>query len=174
MPTINKSLLRLAVAIRAELDAHSSRRRLIELPTSAWDRCALLVRQIRRAELRGWHLAAAELSMDLRYALPSVESQLAEIVRDLPPRAISETTARTSDIYHDLVALEDEFEEIDYDRNGGWLSVTTEPLELEGIYLGPFEIRLDWRRDENSLPRHRQGSSSARVARERHPSARDG
>ena len=32
MPTINKSLVRLAVAIRAELDAHSSRRRLIELP----------------------------------------------------------------------------------------------------------------------------------------------
>ena len=52
--------------------------------------------------------------------------------------------------------------------------MTTEPLELEGIYLGPFEIRLDWRRDENGLPRDRQGSSSARVARKRHPSARDG
>jgi hypothetical protein len=104
----------------------------------------------RRAELRGWHLAAAELSMDLRYVLPSLESQLATIINDLPSRTVPDTTATTSEICQDLVALHEEFVQIDYDRSGGWLSVTTEPIELEGIYLGPFEVRLDWRRDEQA------------------------
>jgi hypothetical protein len=148
MSTINKRLWRLAAAIHAEFEAHGVRRRLIELPTSTWDRCASLVRRIRRSELRGWHLAAYGLSMELRYVLPSVESQLASIASDLPSRTAHETAAKTSDIYRDLVALTDEFEEVNYDRHAGWLSVTTEPLELESMFLGPFEIRLDWRKDE--------------------------
>src|SRR6185369_16757988 len=44
----------------------------------------------------------------------------------------------------DLVALRQEFEELDYDRRGRRLSVVTEPIVLAGVYLGPFEIRLQW------------------------------
>ncbi len=45
------------------------------------------------------------------------------------------------------MALHDEFEEVTFDRRGHTLSVTMEAIELDGVYLGPFEIRLDW---ENS------------------------
>ena len=178
MPVINKPLLRLAVAIRAQLAASSSRARLIDLPVHSWQRCVELVRQIRRAELRGWHLAAAELLMDLRYTIPSVESELAALLRELPPTTLIESVATTSDIYQDLVALGEEFEEVAFDLRGRWLSVTTEPIELEGIYLGPFEIRLDWGRPAERrvtvLSHYRQGSPSVRVPRERHASARAG
>jgi hypothetical protein len=50
------------------------------------------------------------------------------------------------DIYQDLVALEAEFGNLDMDSQGRWLSVTTEGIELNGVYLGPFEIRLAWNR----------------------------
>jgi hypothetical protein len=95
-------------------------------------------------------LAAALLSADLRYSLASFDSQLADILRELPSSTVTENLVTTSDIYEDLVALGEEFEEINYDRKGRWLSVTTEPLELEGVFLGPFEIRLDWRRGEQT------------------------
>lgn len=148
MPTFNKSLVRLAVAIRNELDARGHQKRLVELPINSWEACLRIARQIRRAELRGWHLAAAELSSDLRHTLASFESQASAILRELPSSIVTERMTSTSDVYEDLVALGEEFEELNYDRNGRWLSVTTEPLELEGVFLGPFEIRLDWRRGE--------------------------
>ena len=90
MPTINKSLVRLAVAIRDELDARSHQRRLVELPVNSWEACCRIARQIRRAELRGWHLAAAELSTDLRHSLASFESQVAAILRELPSSTVTE------------------------------------------------------------------------------------
>lgn len=146
MSAIDKRLLRLAVAIRAELASHRGRDRLIELPVRSWQRCVDFMRQIRRAELRGWHLAAAELATDLRLTISSVQNELAAVLKELPATTITETTAKTSDICADLVALKEEFEELNYDLRGRWLSVTTEPITLNGIYLGPFEIRLDWRR----------------------------
>ncbi|MEX0611926.1 MAG: hypothetical protein WD229_07380 [Pirellulales bacterium] len=144
MPPINKPLLRLAVAFRAQLATSSSRARLIGLPVSSWHRCVELVRQIRRAELRGWQLAAAEISTDLRHTIAAIESELESVLCQMSPLAATQSTANTSDIYRDLVALGEEFDEVSFDLRGRWLSVTTEPLELERIYLGPFEIRLDW------------------------------
>jgi hypothetical protein len=88
----------------------------------------------------------------LRYTIPSVEAELAAVIRELPPTTVNESVAKTGDIYQDLVALGEEFDEIQYDLRGRWLSVTTEPIELEGIYLGPFEIRLDWGRPVDGEP----------------------
>jgi hypothetical protein len=143
-------LVLLAVAIHDEFYARSHQSRLAELPVHSWEACYRITRQIRRAELRGWHLAAAELSTDLRHSLASFESQVAVILRELPSSTVVKKIVTTSDIYEDLVALGEEFEEVNYDRNGRWLSVTTEPLELEGVFLGPFEIRLDWRRGQDA------------------------
>jgi hypothetical protein len=70
------------------------------------------------------------------------------------------------DIYHDLVTLAEEFDTLDYKRNAHWLSVTTEPIELQGIYLGPFEIRLGWNRVADA-----NGAAYRVVASEPHPAA---
>jgi hypothetical protein len=149
MPGIDKPLLRLAVAIREELASHLSRDRLIQLPDGSWDRCTQLNRQIRRAQLRGWHLAEHELLKDLRYMLSSVQSELAAILRELPPMPENDRLTTTGGIYLDLLAVEKEFNEVSYDLRGHWLGVTTEPITLQDIYLGPFEIRLNWARASN-------------------------
>jgi hypothetical protein len=52
--------------------------------------------------------------------------------------------ANPSDIYCDLVVLKEEFEALDYDFRGRQLSVTTLPIVLQGVPLGPFQIRLHW------------------------------
>ena len=163
----------LAAAIHAELNAENGREPLIEMPQVHWQRCVELVRQIRRAQLRGWHLAANELLNDLSYAIPSIQHELSAIAERLPRSAAIDRRATMHDIYQDLVALRQEFEELDYDRRGRRLSVVTEPIVLAGVYLGPFEIRLQWAqatRGEACVPRDRQGSSSGREPRQRHAS----
>ena len=64
----------------------------------------------------------------------------------LPRSTATARSATAHDIYQDLVALRQEFEELDYDLRERRLSVVTEPIVLEGVYLGPFEIRLQWAR----------------------------
>jgi hypothetical protein len=145
MPLLNKPLLRLAVAVHTDFVARRANGPL-DLPIATWNRCSELVRQIRRAQLRGWHLATSELLSDLRHTIPSVQHELATVVQSLSRSAALERFVAATDIYHDLVALGDEFEDLSYDVRGRRLSVTTEPIVLEGVYLGPFEIQLQWAR----------------------------
>jgi len=47
-------------------------------------------------------------------------------------------------LYEDLDALFEEFPEVDYDFKSHQLQVTTDPVVLEGVELGPFQIVLEW------------------------------
>jgi hypothetical protein len=144
MTSINKTLLRLAVAIHAALASGPARARLADLPASAWELCVDLDRQIRRAEQRGWLLAADVLREDLRYSLQSL---ISELTSRQPGLAVNDRRWVTiRDLYQDLVALEAEFGNLKFDINSRSLAVTTEPIELHGVYLGPFEISLAWNR----------------------------
>lgn len=49
---------------------------------------------------------------------------------------------KLSDIYAELVQIEQEFGEIKFDSNEKAISVTTEPITLNDIPLGPFEVKL--------------------------------
>jgi hypothetical protein len=146
MRPTQRPLLRLAIAIFAQLTVRRSAARLTELPTANWRRCEELVRQIRRTELCGWHLAGDVLRGDLRSIVRSLQVELAELAQQLATAgAVTEITTM-SDIYEDLVALQSEFTELIYDHPARSISVTTAPIELEGHYLDPFEIHLDWTR----------------------------
>jgi hypothetical protein len=164
MSAINKRLVRLALAIGGELASHRGRTRLIDLPTGSWGRCVELVRRVRRAQLRGWHLAADELRTELGYTIPTLQSELAAIHQQLPRAIVVQRFPTTNDLYQDLLLLTEEFENVDYDCRARKLSVMTEPIVLEGIYLGPFEIELDWGRlCENDAPPYRV------IAKDPHP-----
>jgi hypothetical protein len=139
-------LARLAIAIRAAAASDVARPFSAELPRSAWQRCEELGRQLGRARQRGWSLAAAALEGDLRYARARVHAELEELDRQLAPATGYARAASATDIHRDLSVLGDEFSDWSCDRAQKTLSVTTAPIELEGIYLGPFEIRLHWDR----------------------------
>ena len=48
------------------------------------------------------------------------------------------------DLMADLLQLEDEFEELRIDLRDKQLAAVTEPITLEGVYLGPFALTFDW------------------------------
>jgi hypothetical protein len=74
-------------------------------------------------------------------------------------RDIAEQTSRTEasvlrptlrSLVDDLAALEDEFDDIDFDLQKQRLWVVTGAIELEDVPLGRFEIRLNWAQLGNS------------------------
>ena len=89
-------------------------------------------------------LAVERLQRDSCGKLRRLQQAISELARQLEPSSSESTRASVSEIYADLVALHDEFDEVSFDRQARTISVTTEPIELEGVHLGPFEIRLDW------------------------------
>jgi hypothetical protein len=146
MSSLNKPFLRLAAAIHSQLASHHHRDQLAELPKWSWDCCAELASKVRRAELRGWHLAAAELRNDLAYTFRTLQSEITAIAAQLSMATTTDATASVGDVYEDLLALQEDFDEIGFDIRQQRLSVTTEPITLQDIHLGPFKIQLDWGR----------------------------
>jgi hypothetical protein len=136
--------MKLAVAIRAQLAAWHSDGPPIRLPTDTWEKCARLERQVRRAAERGWRLAQTALQRELRQSMSSVQQDLTSLSQALVLATTGRDLPPAMEIYEDLEALGREFEELDFDLSTGMLSVTTAPIVLEGVYLGPFEIRWRW------------------------------
>ena len=77
--------------------------------------------------------------------------------------------APVSLIYVELVQIEQELGPLGYDLKERSLSVTTEPIVLDGIHLGPFEIRLEI----NDIPRLYKSPPYHVIALEPNPSGSD-
>ncbi len=164
MPMIKKAFVRAAMAIHSHL-ARRGRSPTVEVPNMSWDRVSELAKLVKRARYRGWHLAADSLCRDLVYVLPSLESHLTAIREELSrSRNRANHVLTANDIYSDLQSLEREFPELGLDLGLKQLSVTTDPIELEGVYLGPFEIQLYWTR-----PLHTGPPAYEVVAKDPHP-----
>jgi len=67
------------------------------------------------------------------YCLQQLERALTECRTDLPSLA---------EVYAELIQAEQEFGQLKHCPEGNTLSVVTDPIELEGVYLGSFEIQL--------------------------------
>ncbi len=113
------------------------------LPEERWNELQKLIRQIHRCRVHGFQRARKLLEGDFKAELAALatvlDSQLAQLRRPSPK------CASVRDIYEDLRALNDEFEEVLVDLEAGTISATTDPITLGGTELGPFEIRLEWR-----------------------------
>src|SRR4051812_13571979 len=136
MLTLNRPLLRLAAAIHARIVRSHSSEPLLELPTSSWNRCCDLVRQSRRAMLRGWQFAALSRHTDLRYSIQLLQHELTAIVHRLTNSLAHQELATIRHIYADLIAIENDFESLAFDSKRCSVFVITEPITLKGVYLG--------------------------------------
>jgi hypothetical protein len=107
-------------------------------------RLKALKRRMALCRSRGWIGGLTPLMEEaeqLARDIPYVGTDL-----DRARQAAAWASPSLRDIYLDLQQAEDEFGDLAYDTKEQTLSVTTEAIELEGVYLGPFEIRLDIRR----------------------------
>jgi hypothetical protein len=141
-----RKALRAAVLIHEHASIQCLSVPSVHLPEYAWATMRRLQGQIVRAAGRGWQRAVRRLSteladvarrfqMDLETARHAIESQTAPRIVPTP-----------SEIYRDILAIQEEFDEVEIDLDEHELSVTTDSIVLEGIELGRFDIRLDWQR----------------------------
>jgi len=141
-----KLLLRAAERISSQLKRLRGAPLPVDLPDGEWTQCQSLMRQIDLCTTRNWHYAAAVLKDRLERSLERCSDRLQEISRQVSGSSRLLSPQTTREIFGDLVALWDEFEGVAIDGSTQTLSVTTEPIVLEEIDLGPFEIRLHWDR----------------------------
>ncbi len=143
--------LRAAASIQQRLTAHQPQPETISLPDGTWQECQRLARKIRKADAHGWFRASRKLRERLPVVLRTLRDRIDEVLQQLP--AVADPFAGSQrQIYDDLLALEQEFCDVRIDSKQQQMQVTTESIELDGVYLGPFTIALDWRYLGESCP----------------------
>ena len=117
---------------------------MTRLPISTWNRTERMWNRWSSLLQRGWTKAAAIVCERLDDDLADLIHQLGTLRREInlsPPITI---VASLPSIMADLRALHDEFNEVSIDLRRRMISVTTEPIILEGVELGPFAIEWSW------------------------------
>ena len=95
------------------------------------------------AAQNGWQIALRAVVEDRIWRLERLSNEISEVTRRLKDCQQQSFTATAADIYRDLVVLNDEFESVQVCDSPHTLTISTEAIELDGIYLGPFDICLD-------------------------------
>jgi hypothetical protein len=144
MPSPNRQLLKTVQSIHRQLTGAICGPAIPSLPEGLWRDALNTAHSIATARECGWHAAARIKTDELLHYVEDLQRSLGALATELRDRGRPRTIAGQGDIYKDLVALEEEFPEVQIDRAEAQISVTTEPVILEDIHLGPFQIRLDW------------------------------
>lgn len=168
MKRTNESIVQAAVLLYERVAQTQPPQVSIELPTYAWNRIQDLHRRIDTARTRGWHHAVKQLNIDLATAVEDCRRRLLEThdclqeINGTPCYQVS-----VADIHRDLTALESEFTALAIDLKAHELAVTTDEITLEDVFLGKFEIRLNW----DDLGKLRKPYRV--IARDPHPAAKN-
>ncbi len=142
-------VIRMAVRLRERLlDAQVPA--LISLPEAKWRECQRLARMHEKALSKGWFVAAETIRPRLIRALRDFRETLTQMLagqaQEMPHACLS-----LRELHADLLGLFDEFSTVEPDLRGRTLSVITEPVVLEDVYLGPFRIELELDSGENGF-----------------------
>ena len=112
-----------------------------------------------------WHGAAAKMTSQMEYKLrdlPYAVEQALHMISNVRNQAPS-----LRNIFEELAQLQSEFGRIDCNLQEKTVSVFTDPIELDGTFLGDFEIRLEIEK----LAQLRDSSVFRIVALDPHPAA---
>ena len=137
----HRLLLRATWQFRKNLMAQTVTHPSAQLPEPLWAGIRGLSRKIERARERGWYGAIRRLTVTLHRELALCQGQLLMLSNKLDGQTRADLPAE-SEMFRDVLALEQEFPRVAADRKAGEIRVTTEAIVLDGIDLGPFDIRL--------------------------------
>ncbi|QGQ25847.1 hypothetical protein F1728_25650 [Gimesia benthica] len=138
-----KTVWRMASLIEQQLGSQGSESN-IALPEAAWLSCLRLIRMRQQVQERGWFRAASKLKRVLIPDVIQLTQHLVTLQQELESATAENPVSVIRTIFEDLLALEEEFGEYSIDLKSKTISVVTEPIVLEGVYLGAFEIRLEF------------------------------
>ena len=135
--------LRAAASICSSLVERQARGPKPAMPETAWSECARLARHVEKADMHGWHLAGRRIREQLAHAAAVCRGRVEQFERECEMGRHQDVVPTQRQLFLDLIALEDEFDEVRYNLKRRRLSVVTEAIALEGVELGRFEIELD-------------------------------
>jgi hypothetical protein len=150
MTAEEKTAFQAAEEIRERLRQSATKRLAVHVPTDYWQEIVKLARRIEIAAAHDWTLAATSLRTDLARTVDQCRDRLAGLFVELDrdPQPVPSLSA----LYREILGLYQEFEEVEIDLENNLISVTTEPITLEGYFLGRFQICLDWEKFPNPSP----------------------
>ena len=140
-----KSMFRAAVLIHEHLAGRDALANSIRLPEYTWQQIQRLQRQALLARQRGWHLANKVLYGELVGSLQRFQYELNKSLGKVATHRPFRKSSSPADIFRDLRALRREFDDVEIDIEEQEISVTTDPIVLEHIDFGRFDIRLAWK-----------------------------
>ncbi|MEZ5941361.1 MAG: hypothetical protein R3C18_08225 [Planctomycetaceae bacterium] len=138
----SRAELRLALQLAGQLQ-QSPVPNVPSVPQVLWNRLTQLQRQIAVANQRGWRVAVNCCVAELRQTLETLLLELARLQTAVQPQS-STYRATARQMLADLESLREEFPQFEVDHQAQELVVQTESIELDEVYLGPFEIRLSY------------------------------
>ena len=103
-----------------------------------------LQRMARTAAARGWFAARERIHEELWLVLHSLSREVNAAKSSMSHDISVKEDTTPSDVLRELTALANEFQEVDYDKDRHVLSVFTDDIELEDVFLGSFEIKLNF------------------------------
>jgi hypothetical protein len=145
MTPFNPRFYRAAELIHAELRKRNCLPPALPLPMRQWQQACKVVRSIELAYERNWEFAQRRREQQLVEQLDGLAQPLNALLRHVEDyRERRSPMPSSSELYRDLVALAEEFPELEIQKHERRLCISTEPIVLDDIYLGAFQIRLSW------------------------------
>lgn len=152
MPNPNRQLIKVIESLHRGLAGNIDVPSPPALPMRAWDAVERAARSIAKARQHGWQMAARMKSRELVARLEELHREIDQVLWQVVDVQTPRQIATPGELYLDLVALQEEPFELKIDTGAGELCVTTEPVVLEGIDLGRFQIRLKLERLQDEWP----------------------
>ena len=143
-PPSLKRLAKLAVLIHDRLCQAQQQRPDWRIPEYSWDCVARERNRLQMAIDKGLGHAQAVQYDRVKQYLDTLQRDVQSAIDSFQTPA-KVPIASPREILRDLLALHDEFPVVTWEPKPSLLSVTTESITLEGLYLGPFRIELDLR-----------------------------
>jgi len=137
----DKTVLRTALRIHDRLTESEPEPLSVAMLHATANLCLNLGRRIQKAEARGWNAAPQCLRCELETSLDQLRDCVVDVRRWLAPAPPS-LVMPVPHIYSDLLALQQEFDDVKIDLHRLKITCRTSPVELEDVYLGPFDIVL--------------------------------
>ena len=170
MVTINQQMIKSAGMIQAQLGLWQEHRwrevqRLIHVICTNLDLLQTGRRYLEQCAHRRWYGAALRLTGRLESKLRDLPYTVEQALHLIS--SAKEPLPSLRQLYEELSQLQSEFGQVMYDLQERIISVSTDPIELEGVFLGDFEIGLEI----DQLAQLQRGSAFRISALDPHPAA---
>jgi hypothetical protein len=150
MTADDRQQIRFAIWIHDQLSSRRPSRMLPHCSINGWSRVTRLHRLLAEASQKGWQVAAEILRRRLAAAIRDARQELNDVEHGLEDER--RTVLSSGEILAEMRALGSELGSVQFDLPNKEIRVTTEPIELDGQYLGPFSIELSFLRGRGNEP----------------------